>query len=676
MNQLTAKRPPSKDQRGAFGILPVAPFYIDRTGDRASIIFSKSLGRENANKPNPVPPAQLVYLPRMRFACFLLLTLLFGLPPFSQPTATAQILNPPAWHDGTDEAGLAGLRHTRQERYARAIDRMAGGVAVADIDLDGDPDIIYITGGQTGAELRLNDGAGHFTAAPVDDGITADSNATSPLFFYFDGDAYPDLLIGSSGETPPRLFRNLGNRRFEEITDLPWASLTGLSTSGATAVDLDRDGDQDLFFCHWGQPFTPFHFYLNQGDGTFVAADEQLGFANLFPPLPDYGFTANFRDLDNNGYPDLLLTGDFGTTQLWYNDGRRLSPADHTPFTDENGMGAAVADFDNDGDEDWYVTSIHDGDGVTEGHWGTTGNRLYENLGEGNFQAGAPGRAATETGWGWAATAADLDHDGWLDLVVTNGWPRGDDDFKNDSTVVLAGDGSGTFSPAPGFPPDTAQGRGLSLLDVEGDGDLDVLVANYNGPARLFINNVNDNNWVGIVRTDDDGRVALGTSVTLFTTVGRYSRTVGESSNYASQNEAVAHFGLPGGARVDSVRIEPPTGLPEVYYNLQAGRYYRLPGPVSAVGGAALATPAVSLYPNPAHWGDRLVVDHGGGRCSGATLTDLAGRRTNTLSVSETQWGQTSIHLPDAAFAPGSVYLLNLKLFSGRWLPPVKIYIH
>ncbi len=208
---------------------------------------------------------------------------------------------------------------------------------------------------------------------------------------------------------------------------------SGLSAAANTFSvafgDYDRDGDLDLFMTHWNdlpltRGMTTQHLWNNDGAGHFtdVSVASRIATSILAdaPNHTDFTFTPNFADIDSDGWPDLLIASDYNHSQVFHNDARRHVHERHRRrrcITDENGMGAAVGDFDNDGDLDWFVSSIWDPNGVPEGMVGCDRQPALRNRGDGTFVD-----VTTETGvrmgyWGWGSTFADFDQDGWLDLL-------------------------------------------------------------------------------------------------------------------------------------------------------------------------------------------------------------------------------------------------------------------
>jgi hypothetical protein len=155
--------------------------------------------------------------------------------------------------------------------------------------------------------------------------------------------------------------------------------------------------------------------------------------------------------LNNDGHLDLAIAGDFHTSRLFWNNGDGTF-TDGTLSagvgTEENGMGSTIADFNNDGHMDWFVTSIHNTYDDNPGNWGTTGNRLFRNNGDQTFTDVTTAAGVRDGDWGWASSAFDYDNDGHLDIVMTNGFPvTGQEvDFANDPMRLFRNNGDGTFS--------------------------------------------------------------------------------------------------------------------------------------------------------------------------------------------------------------------------------------
>ncbi|MEM9598916.1 MAG: FG-GAP-like repeat-containing protein, partial [Acidobacteriota bacterium] len=353
----------------------------------------------------------------------------------------------------------------------------------------------------------------------------------------------------------------------------------------AAAGDYDRDGDLDLFLAHWsgevvGVP-SP-HLWRNEGGFQLVPVDFSAGVAWPYTDL-DWSFTPSFADLDGDLWPELLVAGDFGTSQVFRNlgpgtDGRvTFEVATGAVITDENGMGSALGDYDGDGDLDWFVSSIWDPDGVAQGNWGVTGNRLYRNLGDGTFEDATEGAGVREGYWGWGSCFADVDNDGDLDIFHTNGFPlNGAEEFHDDPARLFMSNGDGTFTErsAELGVDDTRQGRGVVCFDYDRDGDIDLFVANNGGPPLLYQNRgLEDRPWLALELQGDDGNSqAIGAFVRVRSGGRTQTAFVQGGSQYLSQNPAEVHFGLGSAEQVDEVEIQWPDGEVQVLTDVPTRR--------------------------------------------------------------------------------------------------------
>ena len=288
--------------------------------------------------------------------------------------------------------------------------------------------------------------------------------------------------------------------------------------------DIELDGDLDLFAASWYDTYGWLsQLYVNDGNGQLM---ENQGQVDIKISPSGHDFTPTFVDMDDDGYPELVLAADFGTSQYFRNDtgatGRpRLTLLRNGTGLDENGMGSALGDIDNDGDLDWLVTSIYDGSSVST--VGGNGNRLYRNEGNHQFseisqdvayrsEESAPGAVFNNGGWGWGASFGDINHDGRIDFACTNGFdvPFADPDrpyrYAIDPTRLWVN--RTTDANAPQFQEvahqagitDTGLGRGLVFFDADNDGDLDMIIS-QNGDDLIFYRNQldpSDKQWLQV----------------------------------------------------------------------------------------------------------------------------------------------------------------------------------
>jgi len=384
---------------------------------------------------------------------------------------------------------------------------ISGGVAAGDYDNDGWVDL-YVVRGDIGPNLLFrNLGNGSFQEVGQSAGLNISGTIGSgPTFADFSGDGFLDLLIGSVSASGVSLFLNNGNDTFSNIT--AGASETVVSRSNTFSAafgDYDLDNDLDLFLTHWGSGSvsgSSEHLWRNNGDSTFTDVSIASGIAQTYQGDQDFTFSPNFADINNDGYPDILIAGDFGTSQVFVNqtDGTFLNTTDSNVITDENGMGATVGDYDNDGDLDWFVSSIYDPNMMAEANWGISGNRLYRNKGDGTFDDVTVAAGVEHGFWGWGSCFSDFDNDGNLDLAHVNGFGSSEGgisaEFFKDPTRLFMSNGDGTFTERAlelGLV-DTGLGRGIVCFDYDRDGDIDMFIANNNQPPKLFRNDGGNTN--------------------------------------------------------------------------------------------------------------------------------------------------------------------------------------
>jgi hypothetical protein len=516
-----------------------------------------------------------------------------------------------AFTDVTEAAGLAGA-------YGAVVpgDNLqalfTGGVAVGDYDGDGWEDVFWAGGSSKSCRLYRNNGDGTFTNVALEAGVAYKVPSSGPLWFDHDGDGDLDLYLSTyenqldieadlfdpwdpatffgpgyidasdepqvtdvpSGVTPAPvvhrsfLFRNEGDGTFTEVGIQ--AGVDRSARFGASAGDLDGDGDLDLVTAVWF--LGPTRFFYNTGHPRRVFQDRTP--ANVAADVVR-GFTPTIIDLDNDGDNDVMMANDTSSSRYYRNDGGGVFTdiiGAAGMGTDENGMGSAFGDYDNDGDLDWFVTSIYSPFDIGIPAYNESGNRLFSNDGNGTSFTDVTDEAEVrDGGWGWGAQFADIDNDGDLDLVHANGWTEPDapavlDQFLDDTLRVFVNQGDGTFEDgAQGFGlDDPDQGRGLVVFDFDHDGALDILVANYDTGLTLWRNDATAvrGHWlqVALRTTAQPNTQAIGARMTLRVPgLPDQLRVVTCGNNYLSQAPSGAWFGL-GSATSGTLFIRWPSG--------------------------------------------------------------------------------------------------------------------
>jgi hypothetical protein len=488
------------------------------------------------------------------------------------------------WHftDVTLEAGFdyshgyAGFRRKNGQQVPRTRvsdrERIAGGVASGDVDGDGLVDLYAIRGTIGPNLLFRNRGDGTFEEVRSAGVAIRNTPGAGPAFADIDGDGDLDLLVNGTQDTTSRVFRNRGDGTFEEITAESGLASVKRNTYSAAFGDVDGDGDLDLSMAHWNSlPDTgdsPQQLFENDGTGHFRDVSVSSGVSSAIPRpssidednIAEYTFAPNLTDIDADGWVDLVVAADFQTSMVLHNRGDGTFEDWTTPvISDENGMGASMGDVDNDGDLDWFVTSIYDEDGVAEGNWGVTGNRLYINDGAGNFSDGTDAAGVRHGFWGWASCLQDFDNDGDLDIFHVNGWaPRAGNSFAIDPSRLFLNRGDGTFvegAERHGID-DQGNGRGIVCFDADRDGDIDIFIANSLQPPRFYRNDGGNRlNHLSVrLRGPAGNSEGIGAWVFVETFRRRQLREIRAGSNFSSQDPAEAHFGL--GSAQFALRVE------------------------------------------------------------------------------------------------------------------------
>lgn len=455
--------------------------------------------------------------------------------------------------DATADTGLA-FRHFNGMSGRLWFSEMVGpGLALFDFDGDGDLDLflgqghrlgddpddalVYAPPGEPGGRLYRNDldpdsGEPSFTDVTDAMSLQATGYSMGVAVGDYDRDGDPDLYLANFG--PNQLWRNDGGR-FTEVSEIAGVQDPRWSTSTAFA-DLDADGWPDLFAaayvdyrierhkqCFTGdgakdycgpKSYRPLvdKLWRNLGDGRFEDIGERAGIRE-----PGAGLGVVAADLDGDGMTDLAVANDGMVNHLWLNQGEWRFMDDalmggialNRDGAAEASMGIDLADYDNDGDPDLFMTHLK----------GET-NTLYRNDGTGLFEdvtaaagLGDPSRGYTAFGTAWL----DYDNDGWLDLFVANGEVRqiqaqaraGDPHPLHQPNQLFRNLGDGRFADVtaesgPALEPSEVS-RGVAVGDLDNDGDADLVITNNAGPARVLLNQIgNRNAWIGLELVDGE----------------------------------------------------------------------------------------------------------------------------------------------------------------------------
>jgi hypothetical protein len=498
-------------------------------------------------------------------------------------------------------------RPTDAERRGMLCDaeRMTGGAAAADFDGDGAIDLL-VTRLDAHDLLFRNRGDGRFDEVSDDVGLQRWNLASNgAVWGDIDNDGDLDLFITTVGDVRHYLFINEGGVFSEQAMERGVAVASGDRRIGfsATFGDYDLDGFIDLHVTEWrpsqlvGEAVAGVRLLRNLGavaPGHFEDVTDAAGVAmeGVVSQTQDeltegtFAFGSTFVDLDGDGWPELAVASDFGTSRLFWNDGDGTftdGTLDARVGTAQNAMGTTFGDYDADGDLDWFVTSVFSFSTGSPGgaERGTRdGNRLFRNDGDRRF-TDATDRADIRNGsWGWGAAFFDADNDGDLDLTMTNGMEMMPG-FDADATRFWENDGTGKFrgrSTEVGLD-DIEDGKGLLVFDADNDGDLDVFVVN-NASGPLFYRNQSrgSGSWLRLsLEGKISNRQGLGARVSVFADgLPEQIREAGVSSHFLGQSEDAMHFGLNEADSADIVIRWPASGLVTTLNDVSANTWIRV----------------------------------------------------------------------------------------------------
>ncbi len=576
-------------------------------GNPGCIERTKSGGRSRQPNPEGCDTSTVAFVILLILQALMISTIAFAAGSNDGPPAVR-------FREGAAAAGISFRHVSGSPEKGLILESMSGGVALFDFDGDGLLDV-YLVNGNTIEDLIAgrrnvsnalyrNQGGGSFEDVTQKAGVSGGSWDMGAVAGDIDNDGDIDLFVTGYGKNT--LYRNRGDGSFEDVTraagleDFQWSA-------GASLADYDGDGWLDLAVVHYvqfdprnppprtalcnyrgievqcgprGLPGTVDALYRNLGGASFENVTEKVGLStgNLY-----YGLGSIWADYDNDGDPDLFVANDSCPNYLFRNDGGRFvdvamesGVALNADGRDQAGMGVDFADLDGDG---WLE--------LIQANFSDDKNTLYSNL-QGFFADASHAWGIGEASWqylGWGAFFFDANLDGWADLFIANGhvYPeveRYQIGTRYQQRDFLFLNQAGKRFIEKGLESgltEVLNSRGAAYGDLDNNGRVDVVVSHIDGPPSLYWNesDTSDSSWIGLDVRSSSGSPAIGARVTV--QAGGRSRLaeVRAGSSYLSQNDTRLVFGL-GSDEIESIEIRWPSGKAEKLRDWKVGQYNRV----------------------------------------------------------------------------------------------------
>ena len=511
--------------------------------------------------------------------------------------------------DITVPAGIT-FKHVWSPEKRYIVESMSGGVALFDYDNDGYLDIFLVnsltvellkSNKRTRSAIYHNNRNDTFTDVTDRAGVADIGWGMGVAVGDYNNDGFDDLYVTCFG--PNHLLKNNGNGTFTDVTSKAGVGDPRWST-GVAFLDYDNDGKLDLFVTNYvgfdlnhlpsfgegptcqfkgvavqcgprGLPGAGDSLYHNNGDGTFTDVSKRAGVADA---IGYYGLDVVGSDFDGDGRLDIFVANDSTPNYLYHNNGNgtfseigfEAGVAVNGTGAEQGCMGVTLGDYDHDGRLDMFITNFDD-----------EYNVLYRNVIQNSFTDVSFNAAVATVSLpyvGWGTKFFDYDNDGWIDLLIANGHAYPQRDHYRQRKLLHRNNGDGTFSEIAmqcgnALAEDRA-GRGTAFGDIDNDGDGDVIVNDLDGSPQLLRNDGGNRHNSVLVKVIGvkSNRNGIGARVKVVSDSLIQVDEVRSGGSYLSQNDLRLHFGLGMRTAVDLIEVRWPSGAVDTITGLAVNR--------------------------------------------------------------------------------------------------------
>ncbi|MFT4804652.1 MAG: hypothetical protein ACJAZK_002842 [Psychroserpens sp.] len=433
---------------------------------------------------------------------------------------------------------------------------LGNGLSLADFDNDGWDDITLTTG--VGQAVRFFKNVNGNFVEQIFNLPNLDIQTKAVNWVDIDNDGDKDLFV-TSDTSGNKLFENTGSLVFQEISEISGMNTNNMFSYGASWGDYNNDSFLDVFISNRSEA-VPNILYKNNGDNTFT---DESGFAGISND-GHMSFCSVFFDLNNDGFQDIYISNDkYNHANIMYlnNGNGTFTDVSESSLTNISidAMTTTIGDYNNDGWFDIYVTNT------------SNGNVLFKNQTNGTFLNTTAESGTSFNSIGWGAVFLDADNDKDVDLYVSGYFDGSTEGLLSAAFYENIGNETFSIPSNAGFSGDDRESYSNATADLNHDGLVDIVVNNGDNMDVFVWNNqsVTANSWLKVslegVQSNRDG---IGAVIEISINNNKQYRYTHLGEGYLSQNSSTKSFGLGDATNIDYVKVTWLSGIEDVLYNV------------------------------------------------------------------------------------------------------------